>query len=366
MVVLQGERAGEGADPLRYHAAMHRPLAWIPRWRHAAAIAAAALSFGAVAHAADPAAVDDAPLFGRAPENDAERQALLARIEAVGRRGFLYEVRSAREPGPRAGKRLFLYGTMHVGRAGSEPFNGPLLQALRQSQRLALEADPSDAPTNQRIAAELGQYAAGDALDQHIPPPLMERVAAFGARHGMPAERIARFKPWLLANMVVLTGIVGTGLEPAMGSEMYLAGFARGMQLPVVEIEGLESQLRMLAALPEPLQSAQLAEAFAEEDRGEAKKELQALFDLWMKGDRAAGDAIVAEMHRDADGKPFERYFVDVFIDGRNGAMADRAEHYLERPGNTFFAVGALHLFGPRGLIAELERRGYRVSDLQT
>ena len=45
--------------------------------------------------------------------------------------------------------------------------------------------------------------------------------------------------------------------------------------------------------------------------------------------------------------------------------MADRAENYLERTGNAFFAVGALHLFGDTGLLRELARRGYQVVDLQ-
>ena len=70
-------------------------------------------------------------------------------------------------------------------------------------------------------------------------------------------------------------------------------------------------------------------------------------------------------MHRDAKGKAFERYFVEMLIDQRNRAMVDKGENYLERAGNTFFAVGALHLFGEAGLIREFQRRGYRVVDLQ-
>ena len=193
----------------------------------------------------------------------------------------------------------------------------------------------------------------------------MARVKAFGERNGMPFDRVVQFKPWLLSNMIVLTEVAGAGLDPSMGSEMYLTGFARGMGLPVVEIEGLESQLHLLAGLPEALQKAQLEEALAEIESGGAQAESKELFALWLKGDLAAGDAIVARMHRDAEGKAFERYFVDALIDSRNRAMADKGENYLERTGNTFFAVGALHLFGDAGLIREFQRRGYRVVDLQ-
>lgn len=322
-----------------------------------------ALLLACVAGTASSELPDDPELEARSL-SDVQRNEVLARIEAVGRRGFLYEV-SSPATDVRAGKKLFLYGTMHLGRAGSEPFNGPVIGALRQSHRMALEADPSDGATTQQIALQLGQYDASDALDRHIPPALMARVSAFGETHGVPPERVARFRPWLLANMVVLTDVAGAGLDPAMGSEMYLAGFARASRMQVVEIEGLESQLRLFAALPEALQNAQLEEAFAEKDRGESQAQTLALFDLWMRGDADAGDAIVAEMRRDAGDKLFERYFMDTLIDRRNRTMADKAEHYLERPGNTFFAVGALHLFGDSGLVRELRRRGYRVIDLQ-
>lgn len=299
-----------------------------------------------------------------APLSDAQKRDVLAQIEAVGRRGFLYEVSKPATTG-KAGKKLFLYGTIHLGRAGSEPFNGPVFSALRQSSRVALEADPSDAKSTQQLARRLGQYDGSDNLQRHISPELMARVKAFGERNGMALERIARFKPWLLANMVVLTDVAGAGLDPSMGSEMYLTGFARGMGLPVVEIEGLDSQLHLLAGLPEALQNAQLEQALAELDSGEAQAQSKELFASWLKGDKTAVDAIVAQMHREAEGKMFERYFVERLIDRRNRSMADKGENYLERSGNIFFAVGALHLFGDAGLIREFQRRGYRVVDLQ-
>ena len=317
----------------------------------------------------------DAPAAGLPADGRAltatEQQAVLAQIESVGRRGFLYEVsrpaaapRSASSPSS-ASRKLFLYGTIHLGRVGSEPFNGPLLQALRQSRRLALEADPTDGERVQRLALQLGQYPDGDGLQRHVSAALMDRVRAFGTRAGLPADRVDRFKPWLLANMVALTEMSGAGLDPALGTELYLSGFARGLQMPIVEVEGLEAQLRLLAALPEALQTAQLDEALADVDRAASQQQSKALFDLWFDGDLAAGEALVAELHRDAADKPFERYFVDVLIDRRNRTMADVAEGYLERPGNTVFAVGALHLFGEAGLLREFARRGYRVVDLQ-
>jgi len=299
------------------------------------------------------------------PANDAERKALLARIDDVGRRGFLYEVRKPGAGKTAGAKKLYLYGTIHLGQVGSEPFNRAVVDALLHSRRLALEADPSDPDSTQSLAMELGRYGADDGLEHHVSPELMARVAAFGEARRMPRDHLVRYKPWLLANMVVLTDFSDSGLDPSMGSEMYLAGFARGRGMPIVEIEGIEPQLKMLAGLPDAMQAAQLDEALDDYGSGTSRSQGLELFALWKAGRSADGDAMIAEMHRNAADKPFERYFLDTLIDARNRSMADRAERYLDEPGNTFFAIGCLHLFGDTGLLREFVRRGYRVVDLQ-
>ncbi len=296
--------------------------------------------------------------------SEEQQRRMLAQIDAVGRRGFLFEVMRPSADAT-SGKRLFLYGTIHLGRIGSEPFNVPLLKALRASRRLALEADPTDSAGSEALALQLGRYADGDGLQRHVSAELMARVAAFGRRNGLPAERVDRFRPWLLANMIALTEMNGAGLDTSLGSELYLSGFARARHMPIVEVEGMEAQLHLLAGLPDALQTAQLEEALGDLDDPSSQAQGKALFDLWLAGDVEGGNALVDEMHRDAGDKVFERYFVDQLIDARNRTMADKAESYLERAGDTFFAVGSLHLFGAAGLIREFERRGCRVVDLQ-
>ena len=307
-------------------------------------------------------ALADGPSLVAASLTPAQQRAVLEGIDAVGRRGFLYEVV---RPGAGPGPTLYLYGTIHLGRVGTEPFNASVMKALKQSRRLALEADPSDSESTRTLAMRLGQYAGGDDLQRHVSPALMARVRAYGEKNGLPADRVGRFKPWLLANMVALSSMSEAGMDPSMGSELYLTGYARSARLPVVEIEGVETQLRMLASLPDAMQTAQLDEALDDVDSDASRTQTQELFDLWLRGDRDAGSAMIDEMRRDAGDKVFERYFIDALIDRRNRTMADKAETCLRQPGNTFFAVGSLHLFGEAGLIREFERRGYRVVDLQ-
>lgn len=53
--------------------------------------------------------------------------------------------------------------------------------------------------------------------------------------------------------------------------------------------------------------------------------------------------------------------FVERVVNERNTRMAERMQPRLKE-GGTFIAVGALHLFGDRGVLSLLERRGWRVT----
>lgn len=55
--------------------------------------------------------------------------------------------------------------------------------------------------------------------------------------------------------------------------------------------------------------------------------------------------------------------FLKYLISDRNQVMADRAVPIIDK-GNTFIAVGALHLPGKVGIIELLRAKGYRVTPL--
>jgi uncharacterized protein YbaP (TraB family) len=83
--------------------------------------------------------------------------------------------------------------------------------------------------------------------------------------------------------------------------------------------------------------------------------DLDKLVEELMKWDAASGDA------------EFCARLMDRLLYRRNAIMAERIEKKLrEHPEKSFlFAVGAAHLQGPRGLLAALEKAGYKLTRAQ-
>ena len=59
--------------------------------------------------------------------------------------------------------------------------------------------------------------------------------------------------------------------------------------------------------------------------------------------------------------KPLNEVFAQRLLFDRNVRMFERMQPQL-RAGNAFVAVGALHLYGEKGILSLLQRDGYRVS----
>jgi uncharacterized protein YbaP (TraB family) len=97
----------------------------------------------------------------------------------------------------------------------------------------------------------------------------------------------------------------------------------------------------------------------------EARERLPALIQrmtaAYLARDLAALTRISEEERGDADARRMTDALMQRLLYDRNVRMAQRADA-LFGGGSAFVAVGALHLYGERGVLAELARRGFRVS----
>ncbi len=144
---------------------------------------------------------------------------------------------------------------------------------------------------------------------------------------------------------------------PALSVEAYLLRVAKNESKPILEFEGIEQQFELFEKAPWATQIAFLEEALkAVESRG-ARRELNRIVQAWETADRGSLERLLAEMR--AQSSVGSRFTVDTILLGRHPQMVRKIETLMADGKSYVFAVGALHLVGPQGLVELLRARGF-------
>jgi uncharacterized protein YbaP (TraB family) len=112
--------------------------------------------------------------------------------------------------------------------------------------------------------------------------------------------------------------------------------------------------------MSEPDQAMLLRQAVAEYER--LPRYIGRMVEAWLARDLAGMRRIGEEAAGSgAEARRLYETFSRRLLTERNARMARRMQERLKE-GGAFVAVGALHLQGESGVLAELERRGWRVT----
>ncbi len=269
-------------------------------------------------------------------------------------RGFFWEA-------TRGADRVLLVGTIHVGKpqfaaAAAAP-------ALAAAQVIAFEANVFDAQTSLAAAQRYAMYPDGaPGLDAQADAATLARLrkVAAGRAGGLPL--CCRMKPWMVANTLVLLEAAAAGLSPAFGAEalLYQAAVAGGK--PIVEIEGVEEQMRLFDEAAPAVQLDYLRDALETIESGASRADIERLVVAWERGDEAAMEQLAAEMAR--SGRDARRFVAERIFVGRHPKMVAAIERYAASGRLHAVAIGSLHYFGPNGLLRLLRDRGFTVRRL--
>ncbi len=290
-----------------------------------------------------PARAADCPPTAQAPSGEA-----IAEAQRQARdRGALWTL-------DKDGRRSYLYGTVHLGRFEWTLPGPKLLQALRETERLAIEVDPSD-PGFFPALQQAQQRAAPLALS----PDEQARLDAQADAACLPRGALAALHPIMQATTYISLAGRRDGLDPAWGQEMALIQAARALQRPVLALESVELQMQVL--LPtDPLQARRLLRQSLDSlERGEARTVLRRLGDAWSRGDlKAVGSPTeLCQCQPSAE----ELAYMSRLNDGRNPELARRIAEAHDQGKPLLAAVGLLHMTGPQALPRLLREQGFRV-----
>ncbi|MFC7516322.1 TraB/GumN family protein [Herbaspirillum sp. GCM10030257] len=269
-------------------------------------------------------------------------------------RGTLYRIRHK-------GNTTWLFGTIHVGKPAFYPLEREVTAALHTAGKLVLEIDIRDNAPFQRALHAHGTYANDDGIERHLSPDTLAVLRQALDRHGIPFDSIRRFKPWLLANMLIGLDLERHGYDRKHGIESFLLSTA-GESKDVQELESAEYQMSLYNDMTDTMQEQYLRENLIELADGNALRKAQALIEAWASAD---GNAVEQFMRESASEKTTSSEFMQrVLLERRNPEMARKIEALLEKGESSFVGVGLLHLLGDAGVPKLLKEKGYEVEKL--
>ncbi|MGZ8364463.1 MAG: TraB/GumN family protein, partial [Caulobacteraceae bacterium] len=177
---------------------------------------------------------------------------------------------------------LYLFGTVHLLRPDRSWMTPKIKAALASCQDLSLEITDGDPVA---MAGLMHKYGVDPTrrLSASMPAKDWARLTAAAATLGATPQQFEPMRPWFAGLQLTLGAVIKAGYQPDAGVEKILRAEAEARRAPIAGLETAESQIALLAALPEDVQVAFLRQSLDEfEDAAEALDEMA---DAWEKGD---------------------------------------------------------------------------------
>lgn len=244
-------------------------------------------------------------------------------------------------------KPSYLYGTVHLICSSDFTLSPQLKKSMAQSEKLYLEIDMDDPAMNMKML-QLSMLKGKKLSDFFSEADYNKLNAFFRDSIGMPLAMLNTMKPFVLFSMITLKTMPCDKHE---SYEMSLVKMAKEQTKEVLGLETIEDQMKVFDDMPDSVQAQMVMRYVNEFDK--QKADFQNMIDMYKAEDL---DGLYSYIMSSPDIEGAQ----DVLLFNRNQKWIPVIEAAIkEEP--TFFAVGAGHLAGEKGLIQLLKDKGYEV-----
>ncbi|WP_018151721.1 TraB/GumN family protein [Leeia oryzae] len=255
---------------------------------------------------------------------------------------------------------VWLFGTVHVGKASFYPLPASVEYAYTHSDRLAVEIDVLQPDIDPISLMKRSLYPLGDSLEKHLGHVNWQKLsAALPVMYGIEAKGFERSKPWMLASVLSMASARQQGFDEAYGIDLHLLKRAHQDGKPITSLESFASQLNALENLSEATQIDWIMSMVDPAENARSQATLSTLVTSWQQGN-PDDMAKIWQMEASGKHKPAMNDFELRLLKDRNPAMAAKIVAFLKGKQSVLVAVGALHFAGPANIITLLKRQGLK------
>ena len=252
---------------------------------------------------------------------------------------------------------IYLLGSVHMAKPDLYPLDNVIEKAFDESEALVVEAD-----INSMEQTEVQKWVLGHGLypeGQNLAENISDRTKKLAERMRIDFNLFGRMRPWLLAITLQAQTLIGLGYSETYGVDRHFLGEAAGSGKPVLELEGMEYQLRLFAEMSKREQDLFLYSTLVELE--DTATMIHKIMSTWKTGD-APGFADV--FFRGLKRYPELMPLAEKLIFSRNVTMTEKIVEYLGTGRPHFIVIGAGHLAGPKSILEKLKAQGFRVEQM--
>lgn len=250
---------------------------------------------------------------------------------------------------------LYLLGTVHLLPPEEARLAPHVREAVESSAVLYLEVDPAELTreTMEAHIAELAYLHDDVRVFDLLPDELSREVKQTALELGILPLQIERWQIWYVAQLLTSFAMLETGLDPNAGTDAQLHLAAARRQIPVRGLESAYQQIRFFSDLSTEAQIGLLQQSLSDIDTIDS--DVDAILRAWRSNDVSYFDSMTDEMRAN------EELYRTIILN-RHREWLPILQSLLEEPegGDVFVAVGALHIYGPDGLLEQLIRLGFQ------
>jgi uncharacterized protein len=259
---------------------------------------------------------------------------------------------------------IYLLGSFHLLKPGDYPLSQDVDAAMQDAKSVMFEIDMDSAmtPTAQAAMMKYQMLGEGRTLSGVLPAETRQKLEAMLKVSGATMAQVDPLDPWALSMGITVGMMQAMGFSAEAGVDKHLSAQAKALGKPVLALETLEGQLKILDAQPMSEQIFGL-DQFLSDPKSMATL-TQKMHADWMAGN---AEALDRDMRAKMQQETPESY--RLLLVARNDAWVPQLRALLDdrkAADNTLVVVGALHLLGQDGVIEKLRAKGYRVERVCT
>lgn len=270
---------------------------------------------------------------------------------------ILYEVTDS------DGDTVWLFGSIHSGLDYFYPLPDYIMNVFNKSEALAVEMDGRE--MNGKPASEVYAgitYTDNSTIDEHIRKDTYDAAVQLLTNYGIYKPEMDKFKPVVWSIIIENKRSEEAGVSSELGVDTHLLDCATQSKKEIIEIEGMDTQVKLLTSLSDDVQEALLTNTVGYLPVEGEEEELAV---LWYSGDeQALLDYIAPGNEQEPEEGTVAAEYKKVMTTDRNILMTEFAEKALADGKNVFICVGAAHVLGKGGMAELLAEKGYTVTRL--